>query len=69
MDSVGRLQERIAAMMRRGAPLDQVESDVIDPCELSPDQKAALWLYAWSLMGAKDQRDRATRYLLEVGPG
>lgn len=64
-----RLQERVAAMMRSGAPLDQVESEVIDPSELSEDQKAALWLYAWSFMEGKEQRDSATRYLLNVGPG
>ena len=67
--SVVRLQERIAVMVRCGAPLDEVESEVIDPCELSSDQKAALWLYAWSFMEGKQQRDTATRYLLEVGPG
>lgn len=56
-------------MMRCGAPLDQVESEVIDPSELSSDQKAALWLYAWSFMEGKEQRDQATRYLLHVGQG
>ena len=64
-----RLQERIAAMMSSGASLDQVQSEVIDPCELSSDQKAALWLYAWSLMEGREQRSQATRYLLDVGPG
>lgn len=63
------LQERIAVMMRCGAPLDQVKSEVIDPCEFSSDQKAALWLYAWSFMDGKEQRASATRYLLNVGPG
>lgn len=56
-------------MLRRGAPLEQVEREVIDPCELSSDQKAALWLYAWSSMARKEQRNQATRYLLNVGPG
>ena len=67
--SIVRLQERISAMMRRGAPLERVENQVIDPCELSSDQKAALWLYAWSFMERGEQRDRAARYLLqrEVG--
>jgi hypothetical protein len=69
MVSVLRLQERIGTMMRGGAPLDQVESQVIDPCELSSDQKAALWLYAWSFMEGKEQRDQATQYLLHVGQG
>jgi CheY-like chemotaxis protein len=63
------LQERVAAMMRCGASLDRVENEVIDPCELSSDQKAALWLYAWSFMEGKEQRDRATRYRLNVRPG
>lgn len=69
MDSTVGLQERIAAMLRRGAPLEQVEREVIDPCELSSDQKAAMWLYAWSFIEGKDHREQATRYLLNVGPG
>jgi len=56
-------------MLRRGAPLEQVEREVIDPCELSSDQKAAMWLYAWSFIEGKDRREQATRYLLNVGPG
>jgi hypothetical protein len=66
MASVVRLQERIDAMIRCGARLDQVESEVIDPCELSSDQKDALWVYAWSFIEAREQRDRATRYLPAV---
>jgi hypothetical protein len=67
--SVVHLQERVAAMMRCGASLDRVECDVIEPCELSSDQKAGLWLYAWSFMETKEQRDTATHYLLNVRPG
>ena len=69
MASVFGLQERIAAMMRCGAPLDEVESEVIDPCTLSADQKAALWLYAWSFMERGEQRDHATRCLQHVTSG
>jgi hypothetical protein len=69
MANVLGLQERVAAMMRRGASLEQVENQVIDPCELSSDQKAALWLYAWSFMERGEQRDRAARYLLHAGSG
>ena len=69
MANVLGLQERIAGMMRRGAPLEDVENQVIDPSELSSDQKAALWLYAWSFMERGEQRDRAARYLLHVGSG
>jgi hypothetical protein len=63
------LQERIATLMRSGAPLDAVENQVINPCELSADQKAALWLYAWSFMERGEQRDHATRYLQHVSSG
>jgi hypothetical protein len=69
VDSAVRLQERIAALIQCGTPLDQVEREVIDRCELSSDQKAALWLYAWSCMEGVEQRDHGTRYLLNVGPG
>ena len=69
MASVVHLQERIAVMMQGGAQLDQVESEVIDPCDLSSEQKAALWLYAWSFVEGGEQRDTARRYLQEVGLG
>jgi hypothetical protein len=69
MASVLALQERIAAMMGCGAPLEEVESHVIEACDLSSDQKAALWLYAWSFMERGEQRDHATRYLLQVRSG
>lgn len=68
MASAVRLQERVAAMMQGGSPLDLVESEVIEPCDLSPDQKAALWLYAWSFLEGHEQRDSASRYLMNAGP-
>jgi hypothetical protein len=55
-------------MMQGGSPLDLVESEVIEPCDLSPDQKAALWLYAWSFLEGQEQRDSASRYLMNAGP-
>jgi hypothetical protein len=60
MASVVRLQERIATMMLSGMPLDMVESEVIDPAELTSDRKAALWLYAWSFKEGRDQPGAAT---------
>ena len=69
MASVFGLEERIASMMRSGAPLEEVESEVIDPSAVSADQKAALWLYAWSCMERGEQRDRARRYLLYTRSG
>ena len=43
-------QSRIIAMIERGATFDEVEADVIDDAPCDPDEKAALWLYAWSFM-------------------
>jgi hypothetical protein len=56
-------------MMRRGASLEEVERQVIDPCSASADQKAALWLYAWSCMERGEQRERAHGYLRHVRSG
>ena len=64
MAGIVRYQERIAVMMQGGATLDRVEEDVIAKTDLSSDQKAALWLYAWSFMEGTEQRGRATDYLL-----
>jgi hypothetical protein len=67
MASLVRLQERVAAMMEGGASLDRVETELIEPSDLKPDQKAALWLYAWSFMDGSEQRLQATRYLVYSG--
>jgi hypothetical protein len=67
--SVVRLQEKIAVMMRSGASLNRVEDEVIDHSRLNSNQKAALWLYAWSFMDGTTQRHEATSYLLNVEPG
>jgi hypothetical protein len=62
------LQEVIAAMMSGGASLDTVEERVIEPSALEPDQKSALWLYAWSFTDQLEQRRQATKYLMAVSP-
>jgi hypothetical protein len=62
------LQERIAALMERGVSLDQVEENVIEPSPLDPDQKAALWLYAWSFVDTHSQREEAVAYLRQLDP-
>jgi hypothetical protein len=64
--STYRLQEQIAGLMLGGASLDSVEEEVIEPCGLDEDRKAALWLYAWSFMDGSEQRSQAARLLLTV---
>lgn len=46
---------RIERLVCCGRPFDEVE-DIIDAAALSDDEKAALWLWAWSFMDAGVQR-------------
>jgi hypothetical protein len=57
------LQECVASMMQGGAALELVEAEVIEPSDLHSEQKAALWLYAWSFVEGREQRAQAARYL------
>ena len=61
--STGKRQFRIAKMMERGATFDEVEADVIDGAPCDSDEKAALWLYAWSFMPRGHQRYEANQHL------
>jgi hypothetical protein len=61
--TTGTQQSRIAEMMGRGATFDQVETDVIDDAPCDADEKAALWLYAWSFMSRGQQRYEAKQHL------
>jgi hypothetical protein len=65
--STYRLQEQITGMMLGGATLDRIEIEVIDPSDLAPDRKAALWLWALSYVTGTDQRSQAGAYLASVG--
>jgi hypothetical protein len=49
-------QLRIAEMLERGATFEEVEEEVINVAPLDTDEKAALWLYAWSSMPNGHQR-------------
>ncbi len=61
-------QERVEVMMEQGTTFSDVE-DVIDASELSTVHKAALWLLAWSLRDAEEQRHDARLTLAAVGAG
>lgn len=42
-------RREIARRLDAGHDLDDVEAEIIDVCpELSDDERAALWLFAWS---------------------
>jgi hypothetical protein len=67
VDSIVRLQERIAVGMERGDSLEQVEQDVIAAADVSRERKAALWLYAWSFINGAAQRHAASSELSTRG--
>ncbi len=49
--------------MSRGGSVDDVDAEIIEPSGLSADEKAALWLYAWSYVPRRMQRRWADRHL------
>jgi hypothetical protein len=55
-------QEEVERMMSSGEPFAAVET-MIDEAALAEDEKAALWLFAWSMRDRRAQR-RETRGLL-----
>ena len=52
----GSLLEEIRRRMRRGDSIDDVDLELIDQTDLSADEKAALWLYAWSFVPRRAAR-------------
>lgn len=57
------LGRRVAERILSGANADDADTEIIQPSTLRGDQKAALWLYAWSLMDPNEQRRAARNYL------
>lgn len=61
------LQDRIEGMLKRNVQLDVIDRQVIQPAELSPEQKAALWLYALTrIRSRRTQRRIAVEVLAAV---
>jgi hypothetical protein len=49
--------------MSRGGSVDEVDAEIIEPSGFSADEKAALWLYAWSYVPRRTQRKSAELHL------
>jgi hypothetical protein len=64
----GPIQKQIRRRMRHGDSIDDVDLEVIERSGLSPDEKAALWLYAWSFVPRRKQRASAEVHLRLVSP-
>ena len=58
------LQLSVQAIMEAGRPIDDAEEVINDEANsLSDDERAALWLWAWTLLPQHRQRSEALRYL------
>lgn len=60
---LGQAHADVRRRMSRGGSVDDVDADIIEPSDFSADQKAALWLYAWSYVPRRMQRRWAERNL------
>jgi hypothetical protein len=58
----------IRRRMRHGDSIDEVDLELIERTGLSADEKAALWLYAWSFVPRRQQRASAELHLRLVTP-
>jgi len=55
------VREEIVARSRTGARLTEIERELIDPVQGDEDEKAALWLLAWSVAGRAAPGSRSPR--------
>ena len=60
---LGQARADVRRHMSRGGSVDDVDAEIIEPSDFSADEKAALWLYAWSYVPGRMQRRWADRRL------
>jgi hypothetical protein len=60
--------DEIGRRMRHGDSIDDVDLELIERTGFSSDEKAALWLYAWSFVPRRRQRASAELHLRLVSP-
>lgn len=52
------VRDEVAACLKRGAALEDVERTIISPAPgLGDDERAALWLFAWSYHAREREAD------------
>jgi hypothetical protein len=66
LTAIADLQREVGVRLRGGEPLAQIEHDVIEPSDLSEEDKSALWLYGWASrddgpLGYPQRRDGVLR--------
>jgi hypothetical protein len=66
MTTLVELQGAIEAGMSRGKSFSTVEDEIIEPSPLSDEAKSALWLYAWSFVDRRAQRQEAYAHIARI---
>jgi hypothetical protein len=61
--TLGYHQDVVEGMMDASEPFGEVETFIDEAAALDRDEKAALWLLAWSLRGTRNQRTEALAIL------
>jgi hypothetical protein len=59
-------RDRVAELIRAGQPFGDVEEAIDEVANLTIDQKAALWLFAFSLRDPTEQQLDARAHLAAV---
>jgi hypothetical protein len=59
-------RDAVARRIRGGEPFGTVEDDIDDVADFTQDEKAALWLYAFSLRPPADQQVDARAHLASL---
>jgi hypothetical protein len=59
-------RDRVAELIRGGEPFGDVEDAIDEVADLTTDQKAALWLFAFSLRDPYEQQLDARAHLASV---
>ena len=59
-------RDAVAELIKSGEPFGDVEDAIDEVAELTGDEKAALWLFAFSLRDPSEQRRDARAHLAAV---
>ena len=59
-------RDSVAGLMKGGEPFGRIENVIDDCAELNQEQKAALWLFAFSLRDRAEQQLDARAHLSAV---
>ena len=59
-------RDAVAELLKAGEPFDEVEDAIDAVTDLTTDQKAALWLFAFSLRAPSEQQRDARAHLARV---